>query len=223
MKLLLFLIAPAAIVSALEQEKSFKHLKGRALVADDASSMSMVMAGIVAYNDPDDASSSAHVYGSKSSKGDVYGSKSGKCDEVDKSPSLKEVQDAVCSLKEEAFDDDRTIYYNCGGDCSTTYKGCDDFIANLLDNVINIPSDPSRQFQICSYLEQCWWLLGQETNAALIGGPGGSPGGSGFFAIGHYVDKPVCKWAEDYLGCDHASKISQLREVCFGSLVLYSD
>jgi len=148
----------------------------------------------------------------------VNGSKSGKlgkqCDEED-DPSLKEVQDAVCSLKEEVFDDDRTISYDCDGDCSTTYQGCDDFIASLLVDVINFePSDLPGPGQICSYLEQCWWLLGQEANASFLFGSGGDSS-----ALGHYVDKPVCKWAEDYHGCDRASKISQLREVCFGSLL----
>jgi len=218
MKLLLSLIAPAAIVSALEQEKSFKHLKGRALVADDASSMSMAMAGIVAqaFHAPVDASSSAHVYGSKSSKGDVYGSKSGKCDEVDKSPSLKNVQDAVCNLKKDVFDSEDETFDD---------DGCGEFIVKVLDFVVAYENDdntdppydsPVGPEQYCRHLEQCWWLLGKDSYFL-----GGGLGGGGLGVLGHNVAQPVCGWAEDYLGCDRALKISQLREVCLGIFILW--
>ena len=63
---------------------------------------------------------------------------------------------------------------------------------------------------------KCWWQLGQD--AANFGeGPPGSAG-----VLRHYVAQPVCDWAEDYLGCDHALKISQLCELCIGAFLFVS-
>jgi hypothetical protein len=211
MKLLLFLFAPAAIASAQEREKSFTHLKGRALVAEEASMSMPSMAGVVAhaYNALDDASSAAYVSGSKTGKGGVYGPKSGKrgkqCDEEDESPpSLKDVQGAVCDLKEEQFE--RDIYI--GG------NSCEDLIQKSLEYIVDDKDDFSGYQQGCRDLEKCWWLLGQDA----VGYGGEGPGDLSTDVLGHYVAQPVCGWAEVYLGCDRALKISQLRELCFGLL-----